>query len=722
MFTGFFLLLDGVIYNLIRSVYRVFDFLARVNIFNDDAYQDISRKIYVILGLIMMFVLAYTLLRAVMNPDDFTKGEKSFPSLIKNIVISLALIVVMPAIFSFAMDFQAAILDNNTIYRFILGRENIDEGDVDAGTMMAYYTFTSFFYPSEEYCTDGSGNMTIEQAETCKETIESNWTLFKPSTWFSSGRVTLAEVDELVLSDQASFTYYREFADAANDNEIAYNMFVSTIAGIFILYVLINFCFDVAVRVIKLAFYQLIAPIPIICRILPGGNMKDVFDKWTKQTISVYIEVFIRIAVIALGVYLLQIVIDTYNAGIPGIESLGFLSQMAVRILLIMSVIIFIRQAPKLLGDLFHLDTGGMKLGIGDKLAMGGGLLGLAAFSGVGGGVSSAVKRFNNLKKNGAGTGRALLGATAALGAGATRSVYGARKAKNIGDINKARSDAVTNTLAAGGKRDQRKAERKQLVSDYEQKHGEVKHKYIAGLGLGAIAGMKRMAGIDPYKDLKAEQDFNSEIIKIDDNSDSVAADLLQRDAFSSSGALVSAATDGTYSMAYSAMQKRVGMLGASDYNSIKGTTVEDFKGNSYHITNENQYAMYQSFMESQLREVERKTKKYIKQQGYASNGLEQLKALNIDLGDGELQRLSKLQSDRASVESLLRENETLVTHINQAAKGANITSLSDGTVAEIEGAYNQMDALVNNAKNDNIRIRSQFEELQRRQPPSSSK
>ena len=279
----------------------------------------------------------------------------------------------MPAIFSFAMDFQASILNNNTIYKFVLGRENLEEQNVDIGSQVAYYTFTSFFYPSEEFCTNGSGNMTSEQAIACKSEIKSNGsTWYRPSTWFSNDIVTLAEVDSLVESGQASFTNYNDFSEAVADNEISYSMIISTVAGVFVLYVLLNFCFDIAVRVIKLAFYQLIAPIPIICRILPGGNMKDVFDKWTKQTISVYVEVFIRIATMALGVYLITLVIDAFNTGIPNIDSLGFVARMIVRALLIMAVIIFIRQAPKLIGDIFHLDTGGMKLGIMDKLAMGG--------------------------------------------------------------------------------------------------------------------------------------------------------------------------------------------------------------------------------------------------------------------------------------------------------------------------------------------------------------
>lgn len=64
---------------------------------------------------------------------------------------------------------------------------------------------------------------------------------------------------------------------------MTYNVFISTVAGVFLLYVLLNFCFDMAVRVVKLMFFQIIAPIPVICRVIPGGKLKDVFSDWMKK-------------------------------------------------------------------------------------------------------------------------------------------------------------------------------------------------------------------------------------------------------------------------------------------------------------------------------------------------------------------------------------------------------------------------------------------------------
>ena len=285
------LLIDGVIYDFVCYIYEIFYALADINIFNDEIYKEITDKIYVILGLIMMFVLAYSLLKAVINPDDYAKGEQSITKLIPNVLISLAIIVLLPTIFTFALDFQHAVLTNNTIYDFILTDNGSDYEDIDVdsteatvepGRKTAFYTFSAFFYPSEEFCASNEGGNTTD-IDACKEKVLSNggkW--YWPPSW-GNDQISLDQLDSSILSGEASFRNYTQFSDAVAENEASYTLIVSTVAGIFILYVLLNFCFDMAVRVIKLAFYQLIAPIPVICRILPGGKFKDTFNTWLKQ-------------------------------------------------------------------------------------------------------------------------------------------------------------------------------------------------------------------------------------------------------------------------------------------------------------------------------------------------------------------------------------------------------------------------------------------------------
>lgn len=443
------LVIDGIVYNLVGYSYSVFDTLAKLNIFSIDSYKTFVNSIYIILGVIMLFILAYSLLRAIINPEQFAKGEASFPNLIKNVLVSLVIIVLLPTVFEFAYNFQAALLNNDVIPKLILGENEDVSGDGNAGRRMAFYVFNSFFHPSEEFCEDVDVD---PELDTCSSKISSGDGT--PSSYVSNdvddNNLTLKQANQRVLAGESSFSVYTQFGTAVTDGEINYTLFISTIAGAVLLWVIISFCFDMAIRVIKLLFYQVIAPIPVVCRIIPGGHLKDAFSKWTKQVISLFVEVFIRIAAMTFGVSLIDIVISSLG----NINVDGLALKFVIRVLLIMGILIFIKQLPKLLGDLFGLDTGGMKLGIMDKLAAGGGLIAGAAVSG---GITSAVRNFHATRAQGGSFGAAFKSGVGGLGSGTLRSGYNAKTkgAKNFKDMFGA---ASAGAAAAGAAKTRRAA------------------------------------------------------------------------------------------------------------------------------------------------------------------------------------------------------------------------------------------------------------------------
>lgn len=434
-------IIDGAIYDLICYVYEIFYYLATLNIFKEEHYQGIVNRIYVILGIFMLFVLAYSLLRAIINPDEFSKDDQSFPNLIKNVLVSLVIIILLPTVFSVAFNIQNTILNNDTIPKLVLGVDEATKDNSQGGRTIAYYLYKAFLYPNSDYC----GDMSLDD---CRDSIKGNGWLFVTN----GDKLTV--MDEAVMNG-SSFRNYNDYSESIRDGKLSYLFPISTVAGVFTLYVLLNFCFDMAIRVVKLAFYQIIAPIPVICRIIPGKSMKDVFDKWVKQIISIFLEVFIRIAVLAICIYLINIVVDAYNTGLPGIGTLSWTQRPIVLALIIMGIVIFMKQAPQILGDLLNLKTDGMKLGLMDKLAMGGGLLAGAA---AGGGVISGFKNFNMARANGAGRLSAFKSAIAGAGSGAVRAGYNAKGAKNFKDMLGATSKGVTGATTKKAKRDAYKA------------------------------------------------------------------------------------------------------------------------------------------------------------------------------------------------------------------------------------------------------------------------
>lgn len=444
-----FLFLDGMIYGLIDSIFDVFNFLAKVNLFSNENYMKIVRNVYMILGLIMLFALSYSLLKAVINPDEFAKGEQSFPKMIKNVIISLAIIAVLPTVFNFAFNLQNTILNQHTIPRLILGEEFDGNNNSSPGRLLSYNMFSAFLHVNEEYCTKDNENETVfdtSDAKTCAEDIKTNKSNAK---WYKPWRLlnkseTFYDIDTSIKDGEIAMVNYNNFGDAVAEGKLSYLMLISTICGLYILWVLTNFCFDMAVRVIKLVFFQIIAPIPVVCRVIPGGKLKDVFSTWTKKTIGTFVDVFIRVGILYLGIFIIQLVIENW----PNLDvsKLSYTQGLIAKALVLMGTVIFIRQAPKLISDMFHLDTGDMKLGLMDKLAAGGGLMAAAATGGLGLG---AVRNFAKSRRDGKGilssAGSALTGGLAAgIGAG-----YGARKAKNFNDLKSATSKGISNQMDA---------------------------------------------------------------------------------------------------------------------------------------------------------------------------------------------------------------------------------------------------------------------------------
>lgn len=458
---GLLMWIDTIIYGFVDYVYDIFNALAKVNLFKTEDYQTIVSRIYVVLGLIMLFVLAYSLLKAVINPDEFAKGESSFPKLIKNVVVSLAIIAILPTAFTVAFNFQNAVLNKNTIPGLVFGVNSEDYNkatDADAGRDMSYYVLSAFLHPNFDWCNEKgyavndneSGDVNLSE---CASEIDGD------GDWLLTNGEDLKSVTENFKAGSYDISAFNDFGESAAAGKLTYNVFISTIAGVFLLYVLLNFCFDMAVRVVKLMFFQIIAPIPVICRVIPGGKLKDVFSDWMKKTISTYVEVFIRIAIMYLGVFMISQVVDNFSSANLG--NLGPTQKLIAEALIIMGVVIFMRQAPKLIGDMFHLDSGGMKLGIMDKLAMGGALTAGAVAGGAFGtlgrnlvsgarGVKNADGAWNKVKAG-------LFGA-ASVGAGtlsgAARGFNRGKGAKNLADMKKAAGGAVAATSAAKAKRD----------------------------------------------------------------------------------------------------------------------------------------------------------------------------------------------------------------------------------------------------------------------------
>ena len=435
IFQSIMLWLDSVIYWFAAQCYQLFMKLSVTQIFDENFFNNFATRIYSILGVFMLFYLAYALLNALVDPDKLAKGDKSVSKIAQNLVVSLVILGLLPSIFSYAYRLQNYILSSNVIGSLIFGTPTIDPTVESDDSLIRYgdaisFTVLNTFLNSDDY----------------------NVRLGNDYTWYDVKYEILHDGDYSKLpglSDPiVNETTVLSGEHAGESHSVDYKVGISSLAGIYLCYIMLSFTLDLGVRVVKLAFCQLIAPIPVVMRAVPGKN--GTFDKWLKLTLSVYFEIFVRVAFMYIAVYFINglttsnVFDNFFSGGIQGMLAL---------VIIIMGILTFAKQAPKMISDMLGLDTGNMKLGIGEKLKAGGFFAGGAMIgAGATGLVRNSIHGLNGIKNNWANTrgfknkakllAGGLAGTAGSTIAGTTSGIFNAFKAgkdaKGFGDMVKA--------------------------------------------------------------------------------------------------------------------------------------------------------------------------------------------------------------------------------------------------------------------------------------------
>lgn len=354
-FYSILLTIDCIIYSFVSYVYKIFLVLAQGGkIFDDRMIDGLINRLYLILGVVMLFILAYSLLKSMINPDEIAKSKNSPIHIIRDVIIAIALIAFMPTIFNFAYSFQNSLLMNNTIGKLIVGSATTNPVDTinKGGYTMAATIFKSFYHANatEEvvYCND-------KDEEDDRQTLDGRAcepiSVGDGQTW-----------GELWEEAEKHTTFWVLGRAAPNilSGEVTYYFLIAPVAGIFVLFVLLTYCFDMALRLVKLAVYEIIAPIPVLARIVPNEQAKKVFNNWVKATITTFVEVFIRIAMLYFAVLLINTVVgsidDLFKTSIKGGASIDVI--LLAKALIVVGIIMFVKQAPEIIKEITGLDSG----------------------------------------------------------------------------------------------------------------------------------------------------------------------------------------------------------------------------------------------------------------------------------------------------------------------------------------------------------------------------
>lgn len=448
--------LVGSIFKLVNSAYRIFLALAEADIFKNAEFDIITRNMYEILSIVMLFALAYGILVKIVDPENSKSGVDG-KKILQKLVMAIVLLALIPSIFSFMFGLQEAILESNVLNSIFTGSSNVGAQNIqNAGNVMAVNSFKPFFTPNVNNDTNPEDARGI-----IKNHTEYGVTLDNEESYGCKyEECTLAEVD-LFAEKTGDFGFYLAFAANINEGEVDFQWLIALVVGGFLVYAMISFCFDMALRVCKLAFFEIIAPIAIFCNVIP--KMEDVFKKWLSNTTKTFISVFTRIIVMNFGVYLISIIVKNVDLGLDNAGN-WFLNLIA-KCFLILGIVMFMRQAPKLLSDLFGFGDGDMKLGIKDKLKSSGAFAaGAAIGAGTTGLVRNTVHGVQNVRnaKGFKDKSKAILklggSAVAGTASGFTKGAWYAKGAGSGKDMKNAASQAANKTVENRMKREAYKA------------------------------------------------------------------------------------------------------------------------------------------------------------------------------------------------------------------------------------------------------------------------
>lgn len=444
IFSFIFLLIDSVVYAIVGWAYDMFTIIAGARVLDESALRDLADRIYIVIGVIALFIVAYALLQAIIDPDKASKGDTSLGKIIPNIAIAIVGIAIVPTIFNYAYDVQRMILCNNIIPKLLLDNSiSYDDNGYykseNSGAEIATLLFESFFYPKNN--DGGYANVSSE-----KGYIQM---LHDTHGDFTGG--DLGQAYEDAKKGGWFWTTFSPFIDDIAKGNVGYLIIISTIAGGYCAYVLITYCFDAAIRAVKLAYLEILAPLPLLLMIVPG--QKKIFQNWLKKTLSCFFEIFIRIFAIVFVAFIMRHLPDLifnmssmFNNGYGCLTNPGFITMLLIRALLINALFAFMKQAPKLVSDITGIDSKGFGIGLkgkgilGDALGTLGGVATGAATGALGAGWSSAMNTKGGFKNKLAG-----FGAGAKYGA-----ANGAKKGGN--QFDKMRAQHYTDVLHGKGK------------------------------------------------------------------------------------------------------------------------------------------------------------------------------------------------------------------------------------------------------------------------------
>ena len=325
--------LCSFIYKLVAGLFELFINISKVELLSSDQITPIYQRVTMVLTIIMVFYVTFELVKYILEPDKMKDKEQGASKIVVRMILVVVLIAFVPTAFSYAYKLQNALIEREVLSKVILGKTNISSTsfgrNFSADVFSLFYGYDKEFWGESHECDDVD----------CEQLVDTNINLLRTNGKLENITYALNETEtktENGISQQIAL--------------IRFDGIFAVLVGAFLIYVLVLYCIDLGVRVAQMTFLQIIAPIPIIGYLSPKKD--NIFNKWVKQCITTYLDLFIRLSLIYFVLLVCKVIADAYNNGTL-IQNVNQDSKTLVYIAIIMGLLLFAQKAPKMLQELF---------------------------------------------------------------------------------------------------------------------------------------------------------------------------------------------------------------------------------------------------------------------------------------------------------------------------------------------------------------------------------
>lgn len=332
------IMIDAVVYNLIDDAYNLIVSFSGASLFNDATIKTVMHNTYILIGIFALFRIAMLLVNAIINPDKLNEKGNGLGNVLANLIVMFVMLIMVPILFDEACSLQETIIKGNYIQKIFLNVT--DMKDIKPGDAMRSITISTLISVDSEardqYKAGGCSN-------NCNDAIEA---YDKMKTNGNFKFTTLAKYIGVTIKNDDGATVY----------VYDYKYILTFICGCAVVYVLLSFSIDLAVRMIELSVLEILSPLFIATYIDPKSAKTGPFHKWIVAVGKTYASLFIKIAIISLMILFISLLDGTNLTGFPLLT-------------LFFAILIFAKKAPSWIGGMIGVEGDGLGgLGIGKKL------------------------------------------------------------------------------------------------------------------------------------------------------------------------------------------------------------------------------------------------------------------------------------------------------------------------------------------------------------------